>query len=96
MRAMAAVPRRDEANAHISEALEAWIAALPDETEGQGIGVLGDWLAVVAMVNVDEQGDARVQYYVALKGGTMLPHIAEGLLRQGLRELTISDYREDS
>lgn len=74
-------------NEAISEALEGWVNHLEDQTEGQGCGVLGDWLAVVSMVTVDAEGQPRTRYYLAVKGGTMLPHVALGLLYQGIGEL---------
>lgn len=76
-----------EANDAISEAFEAWVGSLTDQTEGLGPGVLGDWLAVVSMVSVDSAGDPRVMYYLVMRNGTMLPHVAKGLLYQGLEEL---------
>jgi hypothetical protein len=74
-------------NEAIGQAFENWVGSLSDETEGRGFGMLGDWLAVVSMVVVDEEGDPRVKYYVALRDGSMLPHVAKGLLYQGLEEL---------
>lgn len=83
-----------ESNLGISAAFEAWIESLEDKTDGQGRGMLGDWIAVVCMVEVDEEGDPRAQYYLAMKDGTMLPHIGEGMLRQGLKELEANRSEE--
>lgn len=83
-----------DANDAISAALEGWVASLEDGTEGQGPGVLGDWLAVVCMVDINSEGQPAAQYYLAMKGGAMLPHIAEGLLYRGIDELGSSTREE--
>lgn len=72
----------------IGQALEAWVSSLPFEGKpGEGPGILGDWIAVVAMVDVGPDGSPRAEYYVALRDGSMLGHVAKGLLRQGMDEL---------
>lgn len=77
-----------EANEAVTEALEGWVASLPFDGDG-GPGVMGDWIAVLSMVDVRADGTPMAQYYIAMKDGTMLPHIAGGLLRQGLIELEV-------
>lgn len=72
-----------EHNAGVSKALEEWVAGLPFEGDGD-IGILGEWIAVVTMVTVDSEGDPKVEYYLAMRNGTLLPHIATGLLHEGL------------
>jgi hypothetical protein len=74
-------------NQLVGIALEQWVDSLEDHTEGQGIGMLGDWLAVVSMVDVRDDGVPVVNYYLAMRDGNMLPHVAEGMLRQGLKEM---------
>jgi hypothetical protein len=84
----------DVAREKVGEALEAWVNALPmvdRETVEKGIGILGDWVAVVCMVDVDEAGVPAANYYVVMRGGSMLPHVAHGLLDRGHTEL---DERE--
>jgi hypothetical protein len=72
-----------EANEGIGQAIEKWVDSLPS-IDGRSPGILGDWICVAAMVAVDDEGDPRVEYYLALKNGTMLPHLATGLLHEGL------------
>lgn len=76
---------QSEANEAVSAALEAWVDSLPMDEPG-GKGILGEWIAVVCMVDIND-GVPGAQYYLAMRGGNMLPHTAEGLLRQGLTEL---------
>ena len=80
-----------EANRAIGESIERWVDSLPFEGEAGGTGILGDWIAVVCMVDVNAEGAPAAKYYLAMKDGTMLPHIAEGLLNQGISELSASD-----
>ena len=75
----------EEANDAIGQALEKWVESLPS-ADGHPIGILGDWACVMGMVDVDSDGDARVQYYLAMKSGTMLPHVLVGLLHEGLNQ----------
>jgi hypothetical protein len=70
----------------IGQAIEEHIASLPDQTDGQGAGMLGDWIAVVSMVSVDDAGQPRTQYYLVMREGNMLPHVAKGLLYEGIDE----------
>lgn len=70
----------EEANRAVAASLEQWVSSLPIEDAGGDIGILGDWMAIVTMVAVDEDGDPRAEYYLAMKDGTLLPHVAEGLL----------------
>jgi hypothetical protein len=77
----------DEANAAVQDALEAWVHSLEDQTEGKGPGIVGDWVAVMTMVDVTPDGHPVAQYYVAMKGRSMLPHVVEGLLQKGIDEL---------
>jgi hypothetical protein len=69
----------------IGSDLEKWVNALPaDElSEGEDVGILGDWIAVVSMVSVRSDGVPVTQYYLCMKGGNMLPHAAIGLLHIG-------------
>jgi hypothetical protein len=70
----------------VGDALEAWVHGLPlDETaSGSGdIGILGDWIAVVSMVRVNADGVPVTEYYLCMKDGTMLPHMALGMLQVG-------------
>lgn len=76
----------EEANQAIGDAVEAWVNTLEDETDGQGPGVLGDWVVVACMVDVKD-GVPVGNYYVAMKTGNMLPHVAQGLLSRGIDEL---------
>jgi hypothetical protein len=84
-----------EHNAALSEALETWVNSLPAEVIGEDIGMLGEWIAVVSMVSVDSEGDPRTEYYLAMRNGTMLPHVAIGLLYQGLEEVRGSRKEAD-
>lgn len=70
------------ANEEIGQRLEQWVRELPSEDGGDS-GMLGDWMAVVSMVSVDDEGQPRVQYYLTMRGGTMLPHMLHGLLDIG-------------
>lgn len=76
-----------ESSEAVARSLEEWVAALPEEETGTDVGVLGDWLVIVSMVRVEADGQAVTQYYLTMKGGGMLPHVARGLLHQGLHEL---------
>jgi hypothetical protein len=70
----------------VGAALENWVVNLPgDETieTGAEVGMLGDWLAVVSMVRVSSEGSPVTEYYLCMKDGTMLPHMALGLLSVG-------------
>jgi hypothetical protein len=83
---------QQEANRGVAVALEEWVSKLPDRTEaGGGVGMLGDWMAVVCMVDVREDGVPVCQYYLAMRDGNMLPHVAAGLLSRGLDELAASE-----
>lgn len=84
-----------EANSAVGQALNEWVAALPDEEPDTDIGVLGDWLAVISMVRVNEHGQPVTQYYVTMRGGTMLPQVALGLLHQGIQETNASVVDSD-
>lgn len=77
---------RNEANAAIGNALEAWVTSLLS-VDGESVGVIGDWVAVVAMVDVRSDGTPVAEYYVALKDGSLLPHVAAGLMSRGIDEL---------
>lgn len=81
------------ANEEIQQALEEHVLSLPREDPGDP-GMIGDWVAVVSMVVVDEEGDPRTEYYLVMRGGAMLPHIVKGLLREGIDEAS-SRTRED-
>jgi hypothetical protein len=50
-------------------------------------GMLGDWILVSAVVRVDPEGEPDCQYSVALSNGSMLQHIAIGLLSKGVDTL---------
>jgi hypothetical protein len=69
----------------VGAALENWVTNLPnaDELEPGDIGILGDWLAVVSMVRVNADGIPVTEYYLCMKDGTMLPHMALGMLQVG-------------
>lgn len=75
-----------EQSAKVHAAIEAYIAALPD-SDGVDVGMLGDWLAVVSMVAVDDEGRPRTQYYLIMRDGSLLPHVALGLLQVGVDEV---------
>ena len=82
-----------EQSSKVHDAIEGYIADLPSE-DGEDIGMLGDWLTVASMVTVDAEGQPRTQYYLIMRGGGMLPHVALGLLQVGVDEvsgLTIND-----
>jgi hypothetical protein len=76
----------DAARAKVQEALEEWVASLPMDGPGD-VGLLGDWLAVVSMVAVDADGQPATEYYLVMRDGSMLPHVARGILYQGLEEM---------
>jgi hypothetical protein len=76
-----------EANEAVARSLEEWVAALPAEVAGENQGMIGDWLAIVCMVAVDGEGDPRAEYYLVMKDGTLLPHVAEGLLQIAARKV---------
>lgn len=72
----------------VGEAIEKWVNDLPWDGEGpRNEGMLGDWLAIACFVSVDSEGRPNAQYYVAMKDGTLLPHVAHGLLAQAAEEL---------
>lgn len=71
---------------NVGRALEEWVNGLPRGDDGD-IGMLGDWIAVVCMVAVDDEGQPRAEYYLAMKDGALLPHIAQGLLAEGMDQL---------
>lgn len=70
----------------VGEAIERWVNDLPKETDA-GVGILGDWVAIACFVDVDSEGRPNAQYYVAMRDGTLLPHVAHGLLEQAAEEL---------
>jgi hypothetical protein len=84
----------EEHNGKLSDALEQWVNSLPMEGDGD-IGLLGEWIAVVTMVSVDEDGEPRAEYYLAMRNGTMLPHTALGLLHRGLYEIKKAERGEE-
>jgi len=70
----------------VGDKLEKWVHGLPvDETvSGEGdIGVLGDWMAIVSMVRVNNEGVPVTEYYLCMKDGSMLPHTCLGLIEVG-------------
>lgn len=72
----------------VGKAIEQWLANLPWEGEGpRDIGFLGDWLAIACFTSVDAAGHPTAQYYLAMKDGTLLPHVALGLLEQAAEEI---------
>jgi hypothetical protein len=78
----------------IGKAIEKWVTELPWEgEEPRNEGMLGDWLAIACFVSVDGEGRPNAQYYIAMKDGTLLPHVAHGLLTQAEEELP--SMRED-
>lgn len=50
-------------------------------------GMLGDWILISAVVRVDEDGEPDCRYSVAMRDGSMLQHIAVGLISKGLDTL---------
>jgi hypothetical protein len=71
-------------------------AALEEYLEGQGFeGMLGDWLVVGAVVRIDEDGDPDATYFTAMTGGSMLQHIALGLLAKAEDALVSPDEESD-
>jgi hypothetical protein len=76
----------------IGAAFEDWVHSLPSDGSGES-GILGDWVAVVAMVNVDAEGHPRVEYYLCMRDGSMLPHVGKGLLAEGID--LMDQQRED-
>ena len=80
------------ANQGIQAALENWIAALPFEGEGNSPGVMGDWIAIVCMVDVDPMdGKPKAQYYLTMRDGALLPHVAKGLLNEGMDQVEMQE-----
>jgi hypothetical protein len=70
----------------VGDALESWVHGLPPDegVSGEGdIGMIGDWIAIVSMVRVNEDGIPVTEYYMCMKDGTLLPHMALGLLSVG-------------
>lgn len=80
----------DVHNEAVGNALEGWVNSLPFEGDWNP-GILGDWVAVVCMVDVDSKGHPVCKYYLAMKEGNMLPHVIKGLLSQGLDEIDRSE-----
>lgn len=67
---------RKERSRKLAEAFETYL-------EGQGFdGLLGDWLVIGTVVRVDNEGDPDATYFVGFTDGTMLQHVALGLLRK--------------
>lgn len=58
-------------------------------------GMLGDWVVVACSVEVDAEGDPVCQYHMAFSGGSMLDHIAIGLVNKGRELLSGGEMRED-
>lgn len=72
----------------VGQAIEEWVTGLPWEGEGPpNVGVLGDWLAVACFVSVDSQGRPNAQYYLAMRDGSLLPHVAKGLIVEASEQL---------
>lgn len=46
-------------------------------------GIAGDWLLIGTSLTVDAEGDPDCEYFVAMKDGTLLQHVALGLLAKG-------------
>jgi len=80
--------RRDRAAA-LGEAIEKWSAGMGFE------GILGDWIVVGAMVRVDDDGDPNADYFIGFSGGTMLQHVALGLMSKGDEMLSDGTATED-
>lgn len=75
------------ASEDIQAALETHLSSLPMEAGEADPGIIGDWIAVVSMVAVDDEGQPRAEYYLLMRGGNMLPHVAKGLLAEGLDQV---------
>lgn len=69
---------------NIGRAIEEWVGELDGEVDR---GVLGDWLTIACYVSVDSKGNPTAQYYIAMRDGNLLPHVAEGLLVRAEAEL---------
>jgi hypothetical protein len=69
--------RRQAASAKLQVAIEEYLSAYPEIDPG---AQLGDWLLVTAAVRVNDDLEADADYYLAFRGGSMLAHVAVGLL----------------
>lgn len=72
----------------IGQAIEKWVSELPWDSNGErNEGILGDWMAIACFVDVDSEGRPNANYYIAMRDGTLLPHVARGLIVQAKAEL---------
>lgn len=83
---MSEVERRRESADKIQVAIDQFVA------ENEFDGILGDWMVIGSVLTVDEDGDPNGQYFVALRGGTMMEHTALGLIQKAKDVL---DDRDD-
>lgn len=65
---------RRERAAKIHKAIEEYMADYHID------GIAGDWVLIGAAMTVDDEGDPDCQYFIAMKDGTLLQHVALGLL----------------
>jgi hypothetical protein len=66
------------------QAVQATHEVLEQFVMDQGFeGMLGDWIVFGSVVKVDEDGDPDAQYFVAMTGGSLLQHVALGLVEKG-------------
>ena len=79
---------RRERAAKIHEAIEKYMADYRID------GVAGDWVLIGTAMSVDDEGDPDCQYFIAMKDGTLLQHVAIGLLIKA-REVLAGEVEGD-
>lgn len=58
-------------------------------------GMIGDWIVIACQVYVDGDGDPNAQYLMAFSGGSMLAHVAQGLVSKADDMLAGGEFQED-
>lgn len=87
--------QRQQASDALHEAIQKYVQDIGG-LDLRADGTLGDWMLVASSVFVDERDSTpNCDYFVAFKGGSMLQHVAYGLLKKGQQLLESGQLEED-